>query len=84
MSAATRGAKDEQFDIHALAPGFEPRTSGTAAGFPNHCIIWSAIKKGINNIRFETREKVTHQKDVIESNEIYRLKWLFGAVDLMS
>ena len=23
-------------------PGFEPGTSGTAAGFPNHCSIWSA------------------------------------------
>ena len=23
-------------------PGFEPGTSGTAAGFPNHCTIWSA------------------------------------------
>ena len=23
-------------------PGFEAGTSGTAAGFPNHCTIWSA------------------------------------------
>ena len=31
LSAITGGAKDGQFDIHAL-----PETFGVAAGFPNH------------------------------------------------